>query len=418
MSESTSNVVPILLPQAGNSMEEGTILAWRKRVGDLVKSGDVLYELETDKATIEVEAEAAGVLAKIVVGEGETAPVKTPVAYLAESEAAVDAYLASIGGAPPAPSTVVQPGGVVASASMPAGDVRPGVTGDLLAPTRTRVSPAARKAAEHLGVDPTLASPGSGPDGRVVRADVEALAARRSTSPAATSGAMPPAVPSVSANAGGIRRPMPKMRRAIARNLQASKQTVPHFYVKVTVDAGPMMAYYRREKAMYPCSVNDVIVSACARVLQEFPAFRSQIDGDEIVEFPHSNIGLAVALDEGLVVPVLAGAERLSLQGVAQESRRVIEAARQGKLEGVGTGVFTISNLGMFGTEEFSAIINPPESAILAVGAVREHVFAKDGAIRVGHAMTMTLSCDHRVVDGATAARFAARLKEVLEGLA
>ncbi|MFQ3586551.1 MAG: dihydrolipoamide acetyltransferase family protein [Fimbriimonadaceae bacterium] len=413
MSESTPNVVPILLPQAGNSMEEGTILAWRKRVGDVVKPGDVLYELETDKATIEVEAEAAGKIAKIVVDEGATAPVKTPVAYLAESEADVDRFLAASGGSPTPPPDRVATGSSVVGAPVPAGDVRPAAGGDTLAPTRTRISPAARKAAESLGVDAAQAAPGSGPDGRVTRADVEALAFRRIQPAAPAASASPTAV----AGEGGQRRPMPKMRRAIARNLQTSKQTVPHFYVKVTVDAGPLMAYYRREKAVYPCSVNDVIVSACARVLQEFPAFRSQIDGDDIVEFPHSNIGLAVALDDGLVVPVLVGAERLSLQGIAQETRRIVEAARQGKLEGVGTGVFTISNLGMFGTEEFSAIINPPESAILAVGAVREHVFAKDGSIRAGLALTMTLSCDHRVVDGATAARFAARLKEVLEAL-
>ena len=396
-------------------MEEGTILAWRKKVGDLVKPGDVLFELETDKATIEVEAEAAGRLAKIVVAEGAAAPVKTPVAYLAESEADVDAFLGlstpSAVTAPNLASPVANDSELPASADQG----RPVAIGDPLAPTRTRVSPAARKAAESLGVDPAQVAPGSGPDGRVTRADVEAFAARKVP---ATTVPMPVAASAAAPGPGGVRRQLPKMRRAIARNLQASKQTVPHFYVKVTVDAGPLMAHYRREKTLYPCSVNDVVVSVCARVLQEFPAFRSQIDGDDIVEFPQSNIGLAVAVDEGLVVPVLVGAERMSLQGIAQETRRIVESARQGKLEGVGMGVFTISNLGMFGTEEFTAIINPPESAILSVGAVREHVFAKDGAIRAGLALTMTLSCDHRVVDGATAARFARRLKEVLEGLA
>jgi len=205
------------------------------------------------------------------------------------------------------------------------------------------------------------------------------------------------------------------MRRAIARNLLASKQTIPHFYTRLTIDADPMYAFYRAEKAKYPCTVNDVVALACARAIREFPAFRSRLDGEEIVEFPAANVGIAVGLEAGLVVPVLVGADSMGLQQLAAASKRIAEAARNGRIEGLGQGVFTITNLGMFGVEEFAGIINPPEAALLAVGAIREAVIARDGMLRPGRVMTLTLSADHRVIDGVLAAKFLARLKELLE---
>jgi pyruvate dehydrogenase E2 component (dihydrolipoamide acetyltransferase) len=205
------------------------------------------------------------------------------------------------------------------------------------------------------------------------------------------------------------------MRRAIARSLQASKQSIPHFYMRMTMNAAPLMEFYRAQKTQYPCTLNDLLVLACARAMREFPAFRSRIEGEELVEFPFSNIGIAVGMDDGLRVPVITGAERLTLRQLAAESRRVIEAAHQGKVAAMGQGLLTISNLGMFGVEEFSAIINPPEAAILAVGALRETVIVSDGAIKAGRVMTVTLSADHRIIDGLLAARFLARLKETLE---
>jgi pyruvate dehydrogenase E2 component (dihydrolipoamide acetyltransferase) len=214
---------------------------------------------------------------------------------------------------------------------------------------------------------------------------------------------------------GGTRTPMTKMRKAIARNLSLSKQTLPHFYLKGTIDADPLLSYYKREKALYACSVNDVILYAVSRVILEMPSFRSQIDGDDTVQFESVNIGMAVGLDQGLVVPVLKGADSRNLKGIAQESRRLVESAKSGKVEGMGEGVFTISNLGMFGVEEFSAIINPPESGILAVGAAREEVVVKDGALKIGKKLTLVLSADHRIIDGTMAAKFMARLKQLLE---
>lgn len=244
---------------------------------------------------------------------------------------------------------------------------------------------------------------GSGPGGRILSSDV--LNARVGA----------PAVAVATTQAVGGRRKMSKMRKAIAANLLLSKQTIPHFYVRATINAEPLYAFYQAEKAKYPCSINDVIILACGKTVKEFPAFRSRIDKDEIVELPSANIGVAVGMDEGLVVPVLMDADRMPLEKINAEVKRVAVNARAGKIEGIGQGVFTITNLGMFGVEEFGAIINPPEAAILAIGTLRETVLVKDGAMRPARVMTMTLSADHRVIDGMLAAKFMARLKEMLE---
>jgi pyruvate dehydrogenase E2 component (dihydrolipoamide acetyltransferase) len=205
------------------------------------------------------------------------------------------------------------------------------------------------------------------------------------------------------------------MRRAIGLNLQQSKQTVPHFYVRATIDADPLLAFYREQKTTTGCSLNDLVILAVGRAIAEFPALRSQIVGNEIVEYPHANIGIAVGVDEGLVVPVVLAVDTLSLADLAKATKRVVENGRKGKLENIGKGHFTISNLGMFGVEEFSAIINPPESGILAVSAAREAVIVENGAMRAGRTLTMTLSADHRLVDGVMAAKFIGRLKDLLE---
>jgi pyruvate dehydrogenase E2 component (dihydrolipoamide acetyltransferase) len=208
---------------------------------------------------------------------------------------------------------------------------------------------------------------------------------------------------------------MTPMRKAIARNLSASKQTIPHFYMQLTVNAAPMVEAQKIEKTKYACSINDFVTKAVAKAIREFPAFRCRIEGEEIVEFNDVNIGIAVGMDEGLVVPVLAKADELSIKDLAAETRRLAQAARTGKIENMGKGVFTITNLGMFGIEQFTAIVNPPEAAILAVGTTRETVIVQEGAMWPGKVMTLTLSADHRVVDGMPAAKFMARLKELLE---
>jgi pyruvate dehydrogenase E2 component (dihydrolipoamide acetyltransferase) len=401
----------ITMPQAGQSMEEGTILCWRKNEGELVNKGDILLEIETDKATVEVESSESGILRKILCPKGTIVPVHAPIAILGQAAEEINSEIAQA----EAELQSVISGNVVSPETRIANETSPEppaatpifITPAVKAtpvqalpagqrPTVLRASPATRKAARERGIDLSTRMPGSGPGGRILLADLD-----RSFEP--------------SSSVEPIRRPLVGMRRAIARSLVASKQSIPHFYMRMTFNAAPLVEFYRLQKAQYPCALNDLLILACARVMSEFPAFRSRIEGEELVEFPFAGIGIAVGMDDGLRVPVIIGAERLSLQQLAVESRRIIDAALQGRVAAMGQGLLTISNLGMFGVEEFSAIINPPEAAILAVGAIRETVIVSDGAIKAGRVMTMTLSADHRIIDGLLAARFLSRLKEILE---
>jgi pyruvate dehydrogenase E2 component (dihydrolipoamide acetyltransferase) len=396
-------------------MEEGSILRWHRQEGDAIAKGEILLEIDTDKAAVEVESPQAGVLRKILCAEGATVPVLAPIAIIAGAADDISVELSEaqtelnscLGGtvkpareeAPSGRATVAVP--VEASRTVggkePAGvRVAPApVPGE---PGRMKASPAARKMAQDLRVDLVSVGQGGGPEGRILTTDVARAAAETAAAPK-----------------GAPRRALTGMRKAIARTMQASKQAIPHFYVKLTIDAGPLHSFYRAEKQKYPCTINDILTLACARVIREFPAFRSRLENEEVVEFPAASIGVAVGMDEGLVVPVVVGAEGMSLPELALETQRIVEAARNGKVVAMGQGVFTITNLGGFGVEEFSAIINPPEAAILAVGAMRESVIVKDGGIRPAWIITMTLSADHRLIDGLMAARFLKRLKEVLE---
>ncbi|NQU75684.1 MAG: 2-oxo acid dehydrogenase subunit E2 [Planctomycetes bacterium] len=400
----TVAVTPVLMPKVGNTMEEGTIVAWHVKEGDEIIKGQVLFEAETDKAVVEIEAVEAGTLARIIAVAGSTVEVYRPVAYLAGSDAEVDAYLiaqASVSDAP-VPVSRGESKAVVAPA--------PAATASSAAEAthgRVKASPAARRLAADRGIKLAALYPGSGPGGRIVTSDVPVGApAGWPTSPGA-----PPLQP----QSGRVLVPMSPMRKAISANLLRSKQTIPHFYIELTVDAGPMMSFQAAEKSRYRCTVTDVVLAACAKTVGEFPAFRRRIEADKYIEFPTANIGIAVGLEDGLVVPVLVAADRLTLRELTAKARLIVEAARSGRVEAMGQGVLTITNLGMFGIERFSAIINPPEAAILAVGAVREEAVVCDGALRPGRRMTMTLSCDHRIIDGVAAAKFLARCKELLE---
>ena len=395
-------VTPILMPQTGNSMEEGTIVKWMVKEGDRITRGQVIFEIETDKANMEVEATEDGRIAKIVAGEGATVLVKHPVAFLSEGEVDTTQLLQSPASQPQAAQEASTAQGNVESLTATVASAFAGAM---------KASPAAKRLAREANLDLASVGAGSGPGGRILSTDL-ARAAVVGKSPAAATTSASPAAPLLK---GGVRKKMSKMRKAIAANLALSKQTIPHFYIRCTINADAMMAYYKAEKVKYPCSVNDMVTLACAKGIMEFPAFRSKIDGDEIVEYPSANIGVAVGVEDGLTVPVLLGANAMSLQQIASNTKRIVENARGGKLEGWGDGNFTITNLGMFGVEEFAAIVNPPEPGILAVGAVREAVIVKDGAMKPGRVMTMTLSCDHRVIDGLLAAKFMARMKELLE---
>ncbi|MDD8051117.1 MAG: 2-oxo acid dehydrogenase subunit E2 [Verrucomicrobiota bacterium] len=399
-------VTPILMPQAGNSMEEGTVLEWKVSAGDVITEGQILCEIETDKATMDFESPAAGRLARIVVPAGEIAAVKTVIAYLAERDEDVDLYIAQSGAggaSAQAPAQQVASNAPAAGASQKPVSAAAPTAGTASRPSgRVKASPAARKAAAARGLDLSAIGAGSGPDGRLLSSDVAAYRG-------------PVAAPAGAATDAVTRAPMTKMRRAIATNLQRSKQTVPHFYLKQTIDAGALFAFYKEHKPKVGCTLNDVVNLGCARVIGEFPALRTRLEGEELVTYPSVNLGIAVGVDDGLVVPVVMGVDRMDLATLATTSKRLIQGARAGKLENIGHGVFTTTNLGSFGTDEFSAIINPPESGILAIGAVKEAVLVSGGAMRAGRVMTMVLSADHRVVDGVMAAKFMARLKEVLE---
>ena len=409
---SSSAAIPVLMPAAGNSMEEGTIVKWRVKEGDRITKGQVIFEVETDKATMEVEATDAGRVAKIVVGEGATQKVKEAVAYLSEGEVKTET-------APQRTQSTQRE-----EMAMPVSSSSVSSAVSISSEGRVKASPAARKLASEKGLDLTTIGMGSGPGGRILSTDLANVSSRaerpvavaKDAAPAATANASKAIAPIGKITATEVvRKKMSKMRKAIAANLQASKQNIPHFYLRTTVNADAMMAFYKGEKAKYPCSLNDVVSLACAKAIIDFPALRSKLDKDEIVEYPCVNIGVAVGVEDGLTVPVLLNAHTMNLQQIAANTKRIVENARNGKLEGYGQGNFTITNLGMFGVEEFAAIVNPPEPAILAVGAAREAVIVKDGAIKAGRVMTMTLSCDHRLVDGLLAAKFMARVKELIE---
>lgn len=392
-----NKATPILMPAASNTMEEGILVSWNVAEGDRIEVGRVICEIETDKATVEYESPSAGRLARFIAQENDVIPVKQPIAVLADNDADADAFLATLGDSSAATAPTASATAAVASPSpAPRSAVAPA---PMTAEGRVKASPAARKMAAQRGVDLALLGSGSGPGGRILSLDIE----RADLSALAASDGKP------------LRRPMPKMRRAIGLNLQRSKQNIPHFYLRLTIEAMPLLTFYRQQKPATGCTINDCIVLATGRAMAEFPAVRSQIEGDEIVEFPHANIGIAVGVEHGLVVPVVCGVDRMTLPQLAVEAKRVVENARNGKLDNVGLGNFTITNLGMFGIEEFAAIINPPESGILAVSAARESVIVQNGSMRAGHVMTMTLSADHRLVDGLTGAKFVARLKEILE---
>ncbi len=398
-------VIPVLMPKAGQSMEEGTLLKWHVKVGDRISKGQVIFEIETDKANMDVEATDAGRVAKIVLKEGDVCKVLEPVAYLAEN----DADVAAVGTA--LTTEARSHGERDSDARSQISDIKPQTATSQIALTETgrvKASPAARKIAGERGIDLKSVGNGSGPGGRILSGDVPSSAVAVAAAPA-------PVAAAVADSAGVVRRKMSTMRRAIAKNLSISKQTIPHFYLKGTINADALYSFYQTEKAKYQCSLNDVVVMACARAIREMPPFRSRVEGDEVIELPSVNIGIAVGLDEGLVVPVLVDADKLTLKQIGESAKRIAVAAKAGKIEGMNKGVFTITNMGMFGVEEFSAIINPPESAILAVGAVREEVIVSGGTLRAGRVMTMTISVDHRIIDGTMAAKFMKRMREILE---
>ena len=416
--------IDILMPALSPTMESGTVSKWTVSVGDAVRSGDVIAEIETDKATMEVEAVDEGVMAVILVSEGaEGVAVGTPIARLAEDGEAVDDVAASPAASAPAPAapattTDEKPADTPAPAATPAPVSAPSAKNtQSKAGERIFASPLARRIAADRGVD--LASlAGSGPHGRILRRDVEAAETRQSSAGVA---AMPANAPMSAVAGASTVEANSQMRRIIAQRLQESKANAPHFYLTVDCEIDNLLAARRmmNEQAGegVKISVNDLVIRAAAMALIAVPKANASWEGENTRYFQHADIAMAVAVDGGLVTPVVWAAEQKGLAALSGITRDLALRAREGKLapEEFSGGSFTISNLGMYGIREFAAVINPPQGAILAVGAGEERPVVRDGQLAVATVMSVTLSADHRVVDGAVGAEWLQAFKGYIQ---
>ncbi|MFN3477172.1 MAG: dihydrolipoamide acetyltransferase family protein [Candidatus Methylomirabilales bacterium] len=374
----------VVMPKMGYDMTEGKILRWRKQEGEEVKRGEVIAEIETGKVDIEVEAFSSGILKRILAREGEVVPVGQVIALIAA------------------------PGEAAPEIKAPAVE----------AAERILASPLARKLAEEHGIDLRLVK-GTGPGGRITKEDIEAYLKAREAVPTVPKPEVVAPV-EVAPEVEYEERPLSRMRQTIARRMAESKRTIPHFEITVDID---MAEALKLRKALnevlegVKITVTDLIVKAAALALKKHPELNSSYAGDKARLYKRINIGIAVALEEGLVTPVVTDCDKKPLQEIAREAHEKAERARAGKLkpEDVVQGTFTVSNLGMFDVEEFTAIINPPEAAILAVGGVEKRPVVKEGEIVISDRMKVTLGIDHRVVDGAQAARFLQTFKQLME---
>jgi pyruvate dehydrogenase E2 component (dihydrolipoamide acetyltransferase) len=431
--------VDVLMPQLGETVAEGKITKWFKAAGDAIKPGDNLFEIETDKTSMEVPSTTAGTLTEIRFQVGEVAKVGAVVAVISGSGSA--AGLSPVSTPPQAPPAPTRPAPVAAAPvlhSTPMPRLAPPMDPfrEVRTPERNYgpaklasgavVTPLARRLAGERGIDLSRVA-GSGPHGRIVARDVERAAS--GAAPAAmASGASAAQVKALYEGIAYQEVPLDSMRRTIATRLVEAKQTIPHFYLTADFDAGRLIAMREEANAAAPkgkddqpafkLSLNDFIIKAWAAALQRIPAANAVWAGDRILRFPHSDIGVAVALEGGLITPVVRNAEAKSLTAISAEMRDLVERARHKRLrpnEYQG-GSSAISNLGMYGVREFSAIINPPHATILAVGATRRApIEAEDGSVKFISQMTVTLSCDHRVVDGALGAQLLAAFKKFVE---
>ncbi len=427
----------VTMPRLSDTMSEGTVGRWLKKIGDPIAVGDIIAEIETDKATMELEAFEAGVLQQILVPEGQTVPIGQPIAIIGDGSAPVAAAPAAAApaAATPAAATPAPTSAAPAAVAAPPAPVTVATSDEN---GRIKASPVARRLAEELGIDLRQVT-GTGPGGRIIKENVEEFAARRGTAaPAPTPVAAPAPTPAPApAPAPAPTRapapapaptlagaePLSRMRKAIARAMNESKPGVPHIYLTIEVNADALMALREQIAASGTrVSVNDLIVKAAAKALTKVPAvntsFSQTADGQPgIVRHSQINIGVAVALDDGLVAPVVRDADKKSISVISAEIRDMALRAREGKikqneLEGA---TFQVTNLGMFGIVEFGSIISVPQAASLAVGAVRKVPVVRDDQIVIGQVMNLTLSADHRIVDGAVAAQYLQELRKLLE---
>lgn len=428
--------IQVTMPRLSDTMERGTVVKWHVKEGDSVSPGDVLADIETDKATMELEAFDEGTVARLAVGEGQSVGVGETILVLAEEGEDPAEAAASSGASAPAakaegassdaPSEA--PASATAVADAPASAASSPAPNGTHAQDRIFASPLARKIAREKGIDLSAVA-GSGPGGRIVRKDVEQLAVT-APSPASQPSPGAPVPPAAGPSLEHQVIPLSTMRETIARRLVESKQTIPHYQVSVDVQMDALLDLRRQLNEQLASqnvklSVNDFLVRACALAMHDHPFVNSRWRQDSnppaIEILPDVNIGIAIALPMerggGLVVATLRNADRMGLRMISSESKRLSAKAREKGLsvEEMSDGTFTISNLGMFGVSHFTAIINPPQVAILAVGAAQERPIVRDGQVVPGHVMTMTMSSDHRVIDGAMAAAYLVSVRELLE---
>jgi len=427
----------VVMPKLSPTMEEGQVARWLKKEGDKVSMGEPLAEIDTDKATMEMQALSAGVLRKVLIQEGESAPLGQPIAIIGEPDEDISELLKTATAAAPAKEAVES------AAKPPESDKAPAIEQPTPAPEpeptakpepltdarrpsngRMLVSPIAARMAAEAGVD-LSAVQGSGPGGRIIKRDVEA--AMKEPKPAAGGGAklrplaMPKAQPgAVYAPSAYRDEPMSEMRRTIARRLVTSLGPVPHFFLTTEIEMDRAADMRQQINTLYPdakVSINDVIIKVAAVSLIQHPQVNASFQDKTVRYYEHADIGVAVATENGLITPVIRAADVKSLIDIAGEVRELAGRARERKLkpeEYLGA-TFSISNLGMFGIDEFTAVINPPEAAILAIGAMVEKPVTRNGEIEIHKMMRVTMSCDHRVVDGAVGAQFLQTFKQILE---
>ena len=407
----------IRMPLLSDTMKEGVIAEWHKKVGDTIKSDDIIAEVETDKATMEVMPYVDGTLLYIGVEKGKGVPVNGIMAIIGKPGEDFQAILNAEGGGSAAPATAAAPSAPETTATVVADNTASPTVQDS-GDDRVKASPLAKRLAEEKGVDISSIK-GSGDNGRVIKRDVDSYAPSAATTPAKTTTSPVSAVAAVSGTEGYTDTPLTQMRRIIAQRLAESKFSAPHFYLRMTITMDNAMEARKAINLVSPekVSFNDLVIKACAMALRKHPAVNSSWMGDFIRQNHHIHIGTAVAVDEGLIVPVVRFADQKSLSQISAEAGSLIEKARTKKIQPQEfTGnTFTISNLGMMDIDEFTAIINPPDSCILAVGKITPTPVVENGQMVIRHLMKLTLSCDHRVVDGAVGSRFLQTLKTYLE---
>jgi len=391
------------MPRLSDSMEEGTILTWMKQVGEEIAVGEEIVEIETDKANMAYESDVAGTLTEILAPEGKTLPIGSPIAVIGAP-----------GEGPAATAT-----GPVAAATAESTPAAPAAAPD---GERIKASPVARRLAKERGVDLSRIA-GTGPGGRIVKKDVkEAAASEPAAAPAATAAAPPTPADAETAKGTVTVEELTRLQQVVARRMSESKATAPHFYLEAEIDMSRAVQARARLKAaaaegeVVP-SFNDMVVKASALALREFPRANGSYKDGRFELYSRVNVGVAVAAQDALVVPTVFDADKKGLRQIASDSRALAQRVRSGEVTPpeLSGGTFTVSNLGMFGIDNFSAVINAPQAGILAVGAIVERPAVRDGEIVPAHLMGVTLACDHRILYGADGAQFLARIKALLE---